>query len=250
LKLTRPRIPWPKSSRTTKRNRINLLKQAADYVGIDSIALSSSFTVKLSPQQTVAAVPSPTQRKKLKRTGMQLAGEGNIKKLRISAALEEGLEVKATTITIADKSLPVAFITNPLRRIACEIQQLCANNNIGNHVVIVGDVGAGFFSIGVQLVGRNKPQSRHSFIPLCMHPSADDYETIIASCTVMIEAFNSVQHDSSVFKVFIGGDLKFLNAALGLKTAASLNPCPICIVKKKNCLMAVPRLNATMMCCR
>lgn len=208
---------------------------------VDLNDVAQSIIPPLTPIQSLSITISKSERSRLKRNGLHLAGESKIKKTRLIAANDEGLEATCEVIN----NVSTAFIIDPIKRINTEISYLLrlANSQINlksnlfnDHITVIGDTGGSYFSFGVQLVGRNNPQSSHSFIPLCLYQGKEDYKTISACCNNFIQSINS--NKLNMNSVFFGGDMNFLNTIAGIQNASSLYPCPFCIVSKKNLLQS------------
>ena len=96
-------------------------------------------------------------------------------------------------------------------------------------VMFSGDSTAGYFTLGISLVCRYQPQSRHSFSPIGITTAAEDYESIQKIFGDIYQTIASVEWEKDHgIQVFLGGDLKYFNTIMGLKAPSSSYPVLFC----------------------
>jgi hypothetical protein len=123
-----------------------------------------------------------------------------------------------------------AYITDPLRFVSA----------IASHSPILavgGDAGGGHTKLGITYCANGVMQ----FAALLVYDGTDSWELMNAltiphltpltgNSAHMPHIFAVLQHLIDTRSAFLNGDWPFINAVLGLKSASSRNPCPICIV--------------------
>jgi hypothetical protein len=133
-----------------------------------------------------------------------------------------------------------AYLTDPVRFVSV----LCVQSS---HLVVGGDAGGGHTKLGVTY-SINDTQS---FAALLVLKGSDHYDDLYSLTTPNLTPFTGdsaafphifavLQHFIDTKNAFLNGDWPFINTLLGLKNAAAIHPCPICIITKYNLLSKVP----------
>ena len=133
-----------------------------------------------------------------------------------------------------------AYLTDPVRFVSV----LGAQSSL---LVVGGDAGGGHTKLGVTYCINDTP----SFAALLVYKGSDHYEDLYSLSTPNLTPFTGdssafphifavLQHFINTKNAFLNGDWPFINTVLGLKNAAAINPCPICIITKYNLLSKAP----------
>jgi len=172
--------------------------------------------------------------------GVKIPCENTLSKLKMELAVTHG----TMTGEFLRGGLMGAYMSDPLtflQSVSTRSQFLC----------IGGDAGNGVSKLGVTYTNR---RGKQKFQPLLVYAGKDDWESLEKlkhepgeepltpffgatrlaqlsghSINDIWDLFQYVK-DTCRKPVYLNGDMAFLLAVQGCKTASSLNPCPICIV--------------------
>ena len=133
-----------------------------------------------------------------------------------------------------------AYLTDFVRFVSV----LCAQSS---HLVVGGDAGGGHTKLGVTYCINDA----QSFAALLVYEDSDHYEDFYSlsapnltpftgDSSALPHIFSVLQHFINTKNAFLNGDWPFINTLLGLKNAAAIHPCPICIITKYNLLTKAP----------
>ena len=199
------------------------------------------------PPQQVVHLPTSIRQQMRSVKGIRMPSE------KVMIALKHELSVThgTATATAIQGDLILTYLTDPLsfiRIVACD----------SDYITIGGDSGGDSTKLGVTYTNKKEVEE---FSPIVITNQKDNYaslnklndaslfqftgETKKADVKNIWQVFQYfVTYPPSRFvKIFLNGDLLFVNAVLGLLSPSSSNPCPICLVDKHHLLTpAHPRL--------
>jgi hypothetical protein len=151
------------------------------------------------------------------------------------------------TESCSEGDLILAYLTDPL----LFLRLITADSD---YIIIGGDKGGDTTKLGVSYTNKKGVEE---FSAIVITNQEDNYESLNKLVSHSLFHFTG---ESTQFKniweffqylidhpfnrhqkVLLNGDWPFLNSILGLQSPACLQPCPICIVDKKNFLVPAPR---------
>lgn len=191
---------------------------------------------------------------------VRAASERTVRKLMMELANTHG----TTTRTLQDPNLDAAgaYVTDPLKLTRILVRSstfLAVGGDSGGDSPSTLKLGITYTSPSPPIRprrSRKTPMNAEVFIPLIVLAGTDDWgalaqlrdggytqfegETAAAGCQTIWQVLQHILSGAIHSNVFLNGDWKFLNCVLGLKSAASNNPCPICKVHRSQLLTLDP----------
>ena len=227
LKSRKRRKEWDECGHSTRWERRIRAKRVLDEIGIPAGEVHDHL-----PAAQFLSL-STAERRRFKRTAsdVQIPCERSCVKAKLNAAASLATETK----TVLFPPQVAAYLTDPIKFTNIIAQQ-------SSYISIGIDAGNNTTKIGVGYECNDTTR----YAALMVSSGKDNYSDMSGLKNINMQyigesarykhIFDVLQHiinDERVNrKVYLHADWNGLNAILGLKSAVSLNPCPICLVKK------------------
>jgi hypothetical protein len=229
----RSKRPYESLQRTQQYERRTRARIAVEEV-VQEIGVPLEVIIP-PPKASLAAVLhlSTSERDRIRTVkSLKIPGEKQIAKFKEELARSHGTE----TGTFSNG----AYIVDPIRFVTA----LCEKSTF---IAVGGDKGGGHTKLGITY---SIADGLH-FAPLLIYDGDDDWDSLDRLRQPSLTLFSGdsavfphilavLQHLINARNAFLNGDWLFVNAVLGLMSASSNNPCPICIVERTS-LRSNPR---------
>ena len=234
----------------SKSQRFARVKEARNTLirlGVPPHALLSSIRL---PAPSLLHLSTSARRLMRTVPGLHMVGEKAVIKWKRRMAESHG----TGTASFSRDGLVGCYATDPLRFIT-------AVASSSPFLCIGGDAGGGTCKLGVSFLNN---RGQEEFAALLVYKGKDDWDSLTQLVSPDLTPFFGDTAAARMFNLpmlplvgifgvfqylintyadrcFLNRDMAFINSVIGLKSASSHFPCPICVVNKNDLLPAAPR---------